>query len=191
MHEDATPAHDAHEVAVDRARLGSRSGVVTAEAYERHAAEIHGFLRRLVRDQEVAADLTAETFMKLLVEEHAGRAPELLRPWLFRVASNLATSRGRRVQVALKAAGILRGRQHEASAPSPEHEVLGRERDRDLHEALGHLGVDARAALLLAAQGYDGVAIAELTGRSHTATRALLFRARRRLRATLREQAFE
>lgn len=191
MRDEPAPSFDTPDTAIDGQRVRGRSGIVTAEAYERHAGEINGFLVRLVRDREVAADLTAETFMKLLVEENAGRLPELLRPWLFRVASNLATSRARRVQVALKAAGILRGRDQGASAPSPEHEVLGRERDRDVHEALGHLGVDARAALLLAAQGYDGATIAELTGRSHSATRALLCRARRRLRTTLREQAFE
>ncbi|HEX7611425.1 MAG TPA: hypothetical protein VF371_01535, partial [Candidatus Limnocylindrales bacterium] len=49
------------------------AGAQTGDAYEQHAAEVHGFLARTVRDGDVAADLLADAFTKLLVEERGGR----------------------------------------------------------------------------------------------------------------------
>ena len=51
-------------------------GAQTGDAYERHAAEVYGFLARTVRDGEAAADLLADAFTKLLLEERGGRWPD-------------------------------------------------------------------------------------------------------------------
>lgn len=163
------------------------AGVQTGEAYERHAAEINGFLVRTVRDSEAAADLLADTFTRLLLEERAGRWPDQPRAWLYRVASNLAMSRGRRLQVALRVDRVLQARYGDRVSDSPDLEVLRRERRGDLDRALALLGADARAALLLAAQGFDGATIAGMIGRSEAATRTLMCRARLRMRDELRE----
>lgn len=164
------------------------AGAQTAAAYERHAAEVHGFLIRTVRDSEVAADLLADTFTKLLLEERRGRWPDHPRPWLYRVASNLAMSRGRRLQVAARVDRVLQARHRDQMSDPPDIEVLRRERRSDLDRALGLLGTDARAALLLAAQGFDGATIAVTIGRSEAATRTLMCRSRMRLRDELREE---
>lgn len=163
------------------------AGPQTSEVYQRHAAEINGFLVRTVRDRETAADLLADAFTRLLLEERAGRWPNQPRAWLYRVASNLAMSRGRRLQVAARADRVLRARHVERVSDSPDAEVLRRERRGDLDRALALLGADARVALLLAAQGFDGVAIAATIGRSEAATRTLMCRARMRMRDELRE----
>lgn len=171
-------------------RLDRSVGQATSEAYERYAAEIHGFLVRTVRDRDAAADLVADTFTKLLTEERANRTPIQPRAWLFRVAANLAMSRGRRMKTALRSSRELEFRaSHEQHAPSPEHEAMDRERDRDLHEALARVSLEERTALLLAASGYDGATIATVIGKSHNATRTLMCRARRRLRTALQEHA--
>jgi RNA polymerase sigma-70 factor, ECF subfamily len=162
------------------------AGSRTSDAYERHAAEIYGFLVRTVRDVEAAADLLADTFTRALIEERGGRWPDQPRAWLYRVASNLAMSRGRRIQVALRVDRVLQARYEERHAASPEAEVLEHERRSDLDRALGLLGADARAALLLAAQGFDGVTIAATIGRTEVATRTLMCRSRMRLREELR-----
>ena len=52
----------------------------------------------------------------------------------------------------------------------------------ELHAALGRLRPDGRAALLLAAQGFNGHEIATSIGRSEPATRTLLYRSRIELR---------
>lgn len=86
------------------------AGAQTGDAYERHAAEVYGFLVRTIRDGEAAADLLADVFTKLLVEERASRWPDQPRAWLYRVASNLAMSRGRRLQVAARVDRVLQMR---------------------------------------------------------------------------------
>jgi RNA polymerase sigma factor (sigma-70 family) len=177
------PAFATHDL-----RTRPEVGRVTAAAYERHAAEIHGFVLRIVRDPDVAADLVADTFTKLFTEEQAHRTPLLPRPWLYRVAANLATSRGRRMQSAIRASSKLQREARADHAPSAEHELMGRERDAALHRALGQVSLEERTALLLAAAGHDGATVASLIGKSHVATRTLMCRARKRLRAALREQ---
>lgn len=169
--------------------VGSRPviGARTGEAFERLSGELHGFLVRTVRDQESAADLLADAFTRLLLEERQGRWPEQPRAWLYRVASNLAMSRGRHLQVVARVDRVLRGAYHEPREASPDVEVLRRERRGDLDRALDQLATDARTALLLAAQGFDGRAISEAIGRSELATRALMCRSRIRLRELLGE----
>jgi RNA polymerase sigma factor (sigma-70 family) len=170
-------------VADARNALGAKTG----EAYERLSAELHGFLVRTVRDPEAAADLLADVFTRLFLEERQGRWPEQPRAWLYRVATNQAMSRGRHLQVMARADEVLRGRYSEPRDASPDVEVLRRERRGDLDRALEHLPTDARTALLLAAQGFEGRAISEAIGRTEVATRALLCRSRLRLRGLLRE----
>lgn len=162
-------------------------GARTTETYELYSGELHGFLTRTTRDPEAAADLLADTFTRLYVEEHAGRWPDQPRGWLYRVATNLAMSRGRHLQVVARATRILQDRYAEPRDASPDIEVLRRERRGELERALDRLPIDARTALLLAAQGFDGRAVAVAIGRSELATRALLCRSRLRLRDMLRE----
>ena len=67
----------------------------------------------------------------------------------------------------------------------PEVEVLRRERDRLLHDALAGLSETDRAAVMMAAEGYRGPEIARALARTQAATRTLLCRARTRLRGSL------
>jgi DNA-directed RNA polymerase specialized sigma24 family protein len=67
----------------------------------------------------------------------------------------------------------------------PEAELIERERRSDLDAVLGELGVDARTALVLAANGFNGLEIAEAIGRTGNATRTLMCRARLQLRERL------
>jgi len=162
-------------------------GAQTAGAYERHAAEVNGYLVRTVRDVEAAADILADTFTRLLIEERRGRWPDNPRAWLYRVATNLAMSRGRHLQVVARVDRAVYSSTQDHMAASPDVEVLRRERQTDLDRALATLGPDARAALLLASQGFDGATIALTIGRTETATRTLMFRSRARMRELLRE----
>jgi RNA polymerase sigma-70 factor (ECF subfamily) len=151
-------------------------------AFEVFGPAIHGHLRATTRDPEAAADLTQEAFLRLYVEVQAGRTPDDIRAWLFRVAANLATSRGRRGQVAARHAPALRELDE---ARSTEDLVLDRERDASLRAGLAGLPARDRDLLLLAASGVTGPELAEHLGRTQLATRTLLCRARARLRERL------
>jgi RNA polymerase sigma-70 factor (ECF subfamily) len=137
------------------------------------------FLVPMTRDPEAAEDLLQDAFIRLIREARAGRIPDNVRAWLYRVAANLAISRGRRVTRWIRLLPRLLDR---GDPPRPDAAFLEHERDAELHVALGRLRPAARAALLLAAEGFDGHEIAATIGRSESATRTLLYRSRIELR---------
>ncbi len=156
------------------------------DAYDAHHDELYAFLMDATRDPATAEDLLQESFCRLVREAQAGRMPDQPRPWLYRVAANLVVSRSRRVASArrwFERIGIPEHR--EAVDESPEHRLLRHEAARDLDAVLATVGTDARAALLLAAEGFTGREIATAIGRSESATRTLMCRARVRVRHEL------
>ena len=135
-------------------------------------------------------DLLQEAYLRLTREVALGRAPDNMRAWLYRVASNLAISRGRRRRTAV--AWMSRyGRTGDRAEESTESVVLGRVRTPGLDAAMAALPPDARTALLLSAEGFSGEEIAEAIGRSHAATRTMLSRARVRVRLDLERHGVE
>ena len=163
--------------------LGQYGAVSTA--FEAYHAELYNFLRRSTRDEGAAEDLLQEAFLRLTREVDAGRTPEHVRGWLYRVASNLAISRGRRRMTAF--AWMDRHGRHEVGddVESPESGLLARERTSAIDAVLATLPAEARTALLLSADGFGGEEIAAAIGRSHGATRTLLSRARVKVRLEL------
>lgn len=64
-------------------------------AYERDAPDLLRYLRRFVRTTDRAEDLLQETFVHAMAADRVPTEDEL-RPWLYRIASNLAISQLRR-----------------------------------------------------------------------------------------------
>ncbi len=150
--------------------------------FRAHAAGLRGRLLAMTRDPAVADDLVSEAFIRLATQIRAGRTPDDPPAWLYRVGANLVVSRARRTNVATRAMpGLVR----RDDARSPEDEVLDRERDLLLHDALGTLQPDDREIVVLAARGYRPEEIATMIGKSGPATRTRLCRARGRLRSSL------
>jgi RNA polymerase sigma-70 factor (ECF subfamily) len=157
------------------------------EAWRAHHGELFGFLNRSTRDAAAAEDLLQDTFLRLTREARAGRMPGLVRPWLFRVAGNLAVSRARRGSTALRWLR-LQVDPEARTAESPESRSVRHETSADLTAALGRLSPAARSALLLASEGFTGIEIAAAIGRTDGATRTLMSRARLQLRSELRSR---
>jgi RNA polymerase sigma-70 factor (ECF subfamily) len=173
--------------ALERPRSGGRSDEAALIAiYQERRAEVFAFLVGMTHDREAAEDLLQDTFIRLIREARAGRMPDEVRAWLFRVASNAAISRSRRGAVWQR---LLPGLVDRRESLLPDDEALRSERNRELDGALAHLAPDGRAALLLAAQGLAGREIAISLGRSEGATRTLLCRSRIQLRSILTEGA--
>jgi RNA polymerase sigma-70 factor (ECF subfamily) len=168
--------------------IGAACQAAVLDAYDTHHDEVWAFLLDATRDGTVAEDLLQEVFLRLLREARAGRMPEQVRPWLYRVATNLAISRGRRLVSARRWLERFGVAEHRAAvAESPEKRYLRHEAAADLDVVLAGLGADARAALLLSAEGFSGREIAAAIGRTEVATRTLLCRARMRVRHELIE----
>ena len=174
--------------AVDTAgahRTAEADALVVA-AWADHHAEVYAFLVRTTRDPAVAEDLLSEAYLRLTREARAGRTPDNVRAWLYRVGANLAVSRGRRLSAAFR--GIVRIRTTTAppmTTQTPEAHYLAREGRANLLAVLADLDPGARAALLLASEGFSGAEIAAAIGRSEAATRTLLCRTRMRVRGRL------
>ena len=66
--------------------------------------------------------------------------------------------------------------------------MIDRERDAEVYRALAAARIDDRQAIVLAASGYHTREIADRIGRTELATRALLCRARGRVRRSLATQ---
>lgn len=151
-------------------------------AYRTEAAALRDRLLAVTRNPAVADDLVAAAFVRLVGQVRVGQPPEDPGAWLYRVGYNLAVSGGRRQTVATRAMpGLVDHRVGE----SPEEEIVRRERDDVVRDALATLDEEDRELVLMAASGYRPVEIAGMTGRSNEATRTRLCRARGRLRATL------
>ena len=91
-------------------------------------------------------------------------------------------SAARRRQTAERRADQLVDRQ---VATPLDQIVIDRERDATIRQALGNAREDDRVAITMAASGFGTRDIADRLGRTELATRALLCRARGRMRHTL------
>lgn len=159
---------------------------VVSAAYDAYERALYAFALGITRNGTVAEDLVQESFLRLVREVQEGRTPDNIRAWLYRVCSNLATSRGRRSSVATRYLPFLVS--HEVGE-TPEARHLRLELGSELSAALSGLSHDERTGLLLSAGGFHGPEIAEIIGRTHGATRTMLTRARTKVQARLAEGA--
>jgi RNA polymerase sigma factor (sigma-70 family) len=154
----------------------------TAAAWEAHAQPLLHYLQGLTRDRELAEDLVQETFLRLAREELAGRTPQHTRGWLYRVASNLLASHGRRNQVARRELSRLWVGDMLASA---EQEVSARDALRTAIAGAATLTRAERRTLALAAAEYSNAEMARTLGISEAAARTRLCRARANLSSAM------
>jgi RNA polymerase sigma-70 factor (ECF subfamily) len=153
------------------------------DLFGRHQGEIYAYLVRMLRDPELAADLTQDAFVKAYRAYDALQKPENARAWLYQIAHRVALDelRHRRVVRFVPLVGESRN-----TAPSAEHLVMEGRLSGDLQRALDRIPERQRAALLLAEiHDLTGVELAAALGVSHVAARALLTRARESLRQAL------
>jgi RNA polymerase sigma-70 factor, ECF subfamily len=160
-----------------------------AELYRAHLRDVYSYAYYRVGDHHDAEDLTEQTFLQAYrhferaQRESAGRP---LRPWLIRIAHNLA-------------ANLYRDRSRRPSAPiddtdpipalhTTEQLVEGREELARVLEGVRMLPDDRREALIMRfALGMDNREIARALGRTDGATKVLIHRAIRQLEEIIGE----
>jgi RNA polymerase sigma-70 factor, ECF subfamily len=151
--------------------------------FAKHHNEIYAYLVRMLREPELAADLTQDAFIKAYKNYETLEKPENARAWLYQIAHRVALDEIRRRK-------IIRffpwtGESH-GSAPSAERLVMDVHLSSDMQRALARIPERQRAALILAElHDLTGVELAAALGVSHVAARALLTRARESLRQAL------
>ena len=151
--------------------------------FAKHHNEIFAYLLRMMRDPEVAADMTQDAFIKAYKNYETLEKPENARAWLYQIAHRVALDEIRRRKIVrfFPWTGESRG-----AAPSAEHLVMEARLSGPMQRALERIPERQRAALLLGLlHDLTGVELAAALGVSHVAARALLTRARESLRQAL------
>jgi RNA polymerase sigma-70 factor (ECF subfamily) len=159
------------------------AGLFVEDLFAKHHGEIYAYLIRMLRDPELAADLTQDAFIKAYRAYDSLEKPENARAWLYQIAHRVALDHIRRQKIVrfLPWTGESRG-----AVPSAEHLVMEGRLSGDLQRALARIPERQRAALLLAEiHDLTGLELAAALGVSHVAARALLTRARESLRQAL------
>ncbi len=163
------------------------------ELYRVHLRDVYSYAYYRIGNHHDAEDLTEQTFLQAY--RHFERAQREsngrpLRPWLIRIAHNLAANyyrdRSRRPQLALDDAGSL-------SAPHPTEELVeGRAEVKEVLAGVSKLPDDRREALIMRfALDMDNREIARALDRTEGATKVLIHRAIKQLEQGLQEAADE
>jgi RNA polymerase sigma-70 factor, ECF subfamily len=159
------------------------------DLYREHLRDVYSYAYYRIGNHHDAEDLTEQTFLNAYrhferaLRESNGRP---LRPWLIRIAHNLAANyyrdRSRRPQSPLDDAAPI-------SAPHPTEELVeGREEVKEVLAGVSNLPEDRREALIMRfALDMDNREIARALGRSEGATKVLIHRAIKQLEQGLTE----
>ena len=163
------------------------------ELYRSHLRDVYSYSYYRVGNHHDAEDLTEQTFLQAYRHfERAQRESDgrPLRPWLIRIAHNLAANyyrdRSRRPQTQLEDAAVV-------SAPHTTADLAeGRQELRDVLDGVSKLPDDRREVLIMRfALGMDNREIARAIDRSEGATKVLIHRAIKQLEQGLKEDAGE
>ena len=160
------------------------------ELYRAHLRDVYSYSYYRVGNHHDAEDLTEQTFLQAYRHfERAQRESDgrPLRPWLIRIAHNLAANyhrdRSRKPTTALEHVEPV---QHPHGT---ERVVEGRERMREVIAGLQTLSDDRREALIMRfALGMDNREIALAMGKTDGATKVLLHRAIKQLEELMTAQ---
>jgi RNA polymerase sigma-70 factor, ECF subfamily len=180
---------------VARARAGSEAAY--RELIGRYQRPVFSLIYRLVRDRELAEDLSQETFIKVLNAIDRYRAEFKFSSWIFKIAHNTALDQLRRKQPeTLSLDGSPHATSDEearATAPAaiagdetPEEYTASRELGGHLERALAALRPEYRTAVLLwHVEGRPYEEIAEVMGVPLGTVKTFIHRARKELRVKL------
>src|SRR4051812_2976935 len=160
------------------------------ELYRAHLRDVYSYAYYRVGNHHDAEDLTEQTFLQAY--RHFERAQREsngrpLRPWLIRIAHNLAANyyrdRSRRPLTQLEDAAIL-------SAPHGTEEMVeALEEVKEVLQGVSNLPDDRREALIMRfALDMDNREIARAMGRSEGATKVLIHRAIKQLEEGLNDE---
>ncbi len=154
-----------------------------AECYRAHLRDVYSYCYYRVGNHHDAEDLTEQTFLQAYrhfdrAQRESGGRP--LRPWLIRIAHNLAANlyrdRSRKPQTHIDETTVI------AAIHTTEDLVEGRDELARILDGVQQLPDDRREALIMRfALGMDNREIARAMGRTDGATKVLIHRAIKQL----------
>ena len=171
-------------LSADAERGNLKPGRDIVEVYDMLRPSLLAYLVGLGLVREEAEDVIQESFVRLIRYLGKNKDDEHLRPWLFRVAHNLAIDQFRSGQYHAAVSAVEVSSIEETlcdAGLSPEEMLLQREQWRLLQQSIARLTPQQKYAVLLRSEGLRYREIAEVLGISTKRVGELVQRALVRL----------
>ena len=178
----------------DMARLAAGHEAALNDLMERHGEKLFHYLIRSLQNEDEAADLAQETFVRVYQNCAKFDKQQKFSTWLYAIASNLVRDRyrwrKRHPQVSLDAENEATGTDFRESLPdqkpSPSETIQVEERAEVVRRAIAALPDELRIPLILAEyEDRSQAEIGEILGCTAKAVETRIYRARHQLRAAL------
>ncbi|HDN79529.1 MAG: RNA polymerase subunit sigma-70 [Chloroflexi bacterium] len=164
-------------------RASRNDPAALAQIYDTYAAKIYNYIYHRTGDHNVAEDLTADVFLRMLEAIRKGHPPRVsISAWLYRIAHNLVVD-------------YFRQRPGETTIPLDERLVAAdvnvavekRLARQQLLAAISRLTPDQQQVIVLKfMEGLSNAEVAQILGKTEGAVKALQHRALNSLRQILR-----
>lgn len=179
----------------DMTRLANGHDAALNDLMERHAGKLFHYLLRSLQNEEDAADLAQETFVRVYENRKKFDSSQKFTTWLYAIAGNLVRDRyrwrARHPQTSLDAGNEEADQPHlknslRDSEPTPAESLQTSERAEAVRKAVAALPEELRQPLILAVYGELSQAeIAAILRCSVKAVETRIYRARQQLRGML------
>jgi RNA polymerase sigma-70 factor (ECF subfamily) len=178
----------------DMVRLATGHGPALNDLMERHGPKLFNYLVRSLQDENDAADLAQETFVRVFQNCTKFDTRMKFSTWLYTIATNLVKDRyrhrTRHPQVSLDAENEATDENFRESVPeprpTPSESLQGAERAEAVRKAVGQLPEELRAPLILSEyEELSHAEIGEILECSAKAVETRIYRARNQLRDKL------
>lgn len=118
------------------------------ELYRTYRDTVYGYLYYMCREEELACDLSQETFLKIFqgMRKYRGECSE--KTWCLTIARNTFLSYARKKQPMLLGEELLEEKE-DVRENRPEEQVIRKEEDKQVRDVLAKLTEDERTILLL------------------------------------------
>jgi RNA polymerase sigma-70 factor (ECF subfamily) len=176
------------------ARLAAGHDAALNDLMARHAPKLFNYLVRSLQNEEDAADLAQDTFVRVF--QNRTKFDNLMKfsTWLYAIATNLVRDRyrhrTRHPQVSLDAENEATGESFRENMPdqkpTPTETLQAAERAKAVRQAVGQLPEELRTPLILSEyEELSHAEIGQILECSGKAVETRLYRARNQLRASL------
>ena len=178
----------------DMARLVAGHDAALNDLMGRHAERLFHYLVRCLQNEDDAADLAQETFVRVYQNRARFDANHKFSTWLYAIATNLVKGRyryrTRHPQVSLDAENDATGQSFRESVPegnpTPSESLQGAERAEAVRQAVGQLPEELRTPLILSEyEELSHAEIGEIMKCTAKAVETRIYRARKQLRTSL------
>lgn len=162
---------------------------IVTEWYDRYSDSVFSYIFVMVRDYQLAEDLTQETFIKAYKKHHSFEKRAEPKTWLFRIARNITIDYIRKQ----KPISLLKELFHtkQDTDPSPQDVMELREVSEELYRALNNIKPHYREVIILRKlKGFSTKETSDVLNWSESKVKSTLHRAIPALEKQLTKEGF-